>query len=359
MKKIIDPCFHKNILKTTFSTTGWALCIGAGSSYPIFPDWKQLVEKLILTTNPDKAKLITDFLFKNYNADSIIHAAYNILEIDDVNFVGKLVDLLYSNIKNDCSDEDFKLICNFLYRPHPEQHSFEQWKSFISIRESYFSKASAYNIARVISKTINTDAAPSEIISFNGEPLLLSLLNSFICENFYKTNPAPDKTPPRYVDLRNRSISNYHKNRISYILNHGQFPIPCHEKSHFQSSVDKLVFREGEYLSLANSSFSWQSSTFLQISSSKPIVFLGVSLSDNNMRRWLTWVQDNRNKEIFSTSSENKYSTRHFWVCKKENDIEYCEWLSSIVFHLGVRIIWVDDWSHIEIKLEEMLGLSK
>ena len=47
MKPTLAENEQLNLLKTTFSTTGWALCIGAGTSKPVFPDWNELVEMLI------------------------------------------------------------------------------------------------------------------------------------------------------------------------------------------------------------------------------------------------------------------------------------------------------------------------
>ena len=94
-----------------------------------------------------------------------------------------------------------------------------------------------------------------------------------------KKYPKGDVSVNKYIALANRSISPIGKGQIPYIFTHGVLPIPNSRKSYL-SATDKLVFTESEYLGLSNNSYSWQSSMFLQICSSKPVLFIGVSLSD-------------------------------------------------------------------------------
>ena len=93
----------------------------------------------------------------------------------------------------------------------------------------------------------------------------------------------------KVLDLVTHSISHKKSDRIPFYFCHGLVPVPGQPRRRGSlQSIDKLVFSEAEYLQLANSSYSWQSTVFLDVCASKSVVFIGVSLSDSNMRRWLS-----------------------------------------------------------------------
>ena len=189
--------------------------------------------------------------------------------------------------------------------------------------------------------------------------MLFALINSFVYEIFIAKRLDRSKHPKSVLDFINRSISYHNKRRIRYIFNHGVLAVPGGEKDSYASATDKLVFREGEYLNLANNAFSWQSSEFMSIASVRPIVFVGVSLSDANMRRWLTWIQTNRANEIQMTNGTPRTSTRHFWITKKPLSLELTTWIEACVCRLGVRIVWIDKWEDIGLTLAKMLGIQE
>lgn len=47
-KRGLDISSIQSVLKDIQENIGWSICIGAGTSVPVLPDWFQLVEKLIL-----------------------------------------------------------------------------------------------------------------------------------------------------------------------------------------------------------------------------------------------------------------------------------------------------------------------
>ena len=205
-----------------------------------------------------------------------------------------------------------------------------------------------------------TERAPRGVLSFNAEPLLLALTNALKVEEFHaKGAPLPtvgDRA--QLFDFVTRSISRKRTGRIPYVFIHGLLPVPDPSGAgHRADASDKLVFSEASYLQLANTSFSWQSAVFLDAASSGHLVFLGVSLSDPNMRRWLAWAHENRCRELEAYGPHDGDSTSHYWLHKKPTDDSGRRWIESLVAHLGVRLIWLEDWSQVADAMRHLLAL--
>ena len=167
--------------------------------------------------------------------------------------------------------------------------SKKDWNHFLEFSQNHAQTTTAFQIAEIINDSLATNAEPSAILSFNAEPLLLSLLNALQWNRANKLNSTFTKGQLKVnFDRITRSISTRSVNRIPYIFCHGLLPLPDVKSKDVNFSSDKLVFSENEYLQLANNSFSWQSSMFVDIASTRKMVFIGVSLTDPNMRRWLS-----------------------------------------------------------------------
>lgn len=87
------------------------------------------------------------------------------------------------------------------------------------------------------------------------------------------------------------------------------------------------------------------------------MVFVGVSLSDANMRRWLTWVHSNRMGELKQLYHNDEDSPFHYWINTIPADPTAKALLESVVQHLGVRIVWIDNWTQLGAALRRMLGM--
>jgi hypothetical protein len=358
MKNELESKSIKNLLKQNAKTRGWALCIGAGTSRGIFPDWKQLIEYLMKEIDDEQySKENFDTLTNRFSLEALLQAGYELKGVSEKEFTALLSDLLYSEIKNKLSEDDFNVFIKVMDSISIDKVKKDIWKKFFCIRDKELSNISANSIAKVISNIIDTDLKPSEIITFNGEPMLLGLINSYVYEKHIKEYPKGNEPVKKYIDVINRSVSVCSKGRIPYIFNHGTLPVPS-GKNLILPAIDKLVFTENEYFNLSNNSYSWQSATFLRICSAKPMVFVGVSLTDQNMRRWLSWTQSVRAKEIEFVDKLKKNSTQHFWIEKDPKDTKIRAWMEACVYHLGIRIIWIEDWDQIEMVFKEMLGIS-
>ncbi len=107
---------------------------------------------------------------------------------------------------------------------------------------------------------------------------------------------------------------------------------------------NKLIFAEDSYLQLSNNAFSWQATNFINTCMNQRVVFVGVSLTDPNMRKWLSWIHKNRMNEYSELGLDVKDSTQHYWIKKLPKTLEEKLWIEAVVSHLGVRIIWINNW---------------
>ena len=336
------------LIKPQVHTKGWTLCVGAGTSTPIFPTWLELMQDIIKDLYPNISDEIQEKILSQYNLDALIQAAYNIKNTNSEQFAEYLSSRLYTRIKNKVPDNQWQKFCKILTARHANMYGDSYWKIFIKIRDEFFTQTTAYALAKFITNDCVQDNRPNAILSFNAEPLLYALINSFIREKALgQSNKEPDM-----LDMMVKSIAAHDKHRIPYYFCHGALLSYISQTEDTILCTDsKLVFLENQYLQMSNSTFSWQSSTFLSQCTNSVLIFVGVSLSDPNMRKWLSWVQTERNVDI----NETVNSSQHFWINKKPQDETIMTWMEAAVYHLGVRIIWINHWNEVAIVLKKII----
>lgn len=346
-EKTIGPIISDQIGKKE-----WAICIGAGTSLPLFPTWNELVTDLIYEVTKSIPKDDIEKLSNKFTPDSLIQAVFNRLKLNNDEYISLLSDKLFSKLKSSLTAKEWQSFRNCLGAIEPNEISDIELADFCDIVEFGRNKTSAHYIAKMVSKTIGTEYEPSAILSFNAENLLYTAISIYTMKK--------KRSRKKYLDFINQSISNRHKKRIPYIFCHGRLPIPDCTKRQNKRFINnqKLVFLENEYLQLANNSFSWQANTFLELITSTSVIFIGVSLTDPNMRRWLAWSQTNRLNEInIFTHNTNIDSTRHYWISKIPTNTMQKKWIEASVAHLGVRLIWIDKWDDLGTVLGKMVKM--
>lgn len=354
MKKSLSLSdINHGYLKGKANTKGWALCIGAGTSLPAFPDWINLVKNLVLRDDNTIDNSEINEILSKFSLDALIQASVHILNLPEEEFTEILSNELYSKIRNQISDKEWKSVSQIFTTVNANRTKDTDWRNFIQVREKLFKNTSAYALGKIIIEAYENNLAPDAILSFNAEPLLYSLINSFEREPYIGKKKKPNEVK-EIIDLITTSISSKCKGRIPYYFCHGALLNKLKESyDHRLNATSKLVFSEGSYLQIANTSFSWQSINFLKVCSESTVIFIGVSLTDPNMRKWLTWIQNERKKDI----GENVESTQHFWICKNPEYKISKKWIEASVLHLGIRIIWINEWSESEKLMRNLLGL--
>ena len=331
------------------------MCVGAGTSLPLFPTWIELVNRLLQREDPDRSSSDNTFLLGRltniFEPDALIEAARDRLGLNAEDFACVLGYELYRDIILElgadwgCAARALSAASPGDLQKHHWLHFLERIRSF-NMKQSAASKPeiSALSIAEAVMDSVNVNRAPAAIISFNAEPLFYAIINAIAAERHVPKGKS-DTYGTRVVDRVTRLISYRETGRIPYFSCHGLLPFPnANERFNKEIDFGKLVFSEGEYLALANSSFSWQASAFLSTCVFRRMIFVGVSLADPNMRCWLAWVYAARKRELADFGAA-RASTSHYWLNKRPDAADEAAWIESCVAHLGVRLIWLDDWT--------------
>ncbi len=345
----LDNC--RGCVRSTSKEAGWVLCAGAGISLPVFPLWNEITNRLLNWRNKDPVTS-TDFseLTTKLSLDSLVQAVFHEKNLPPYNFAQGLSRILYEDLKARCK-ADWNFISRLLALPHFGDVTKQQAEAFLTFFYDHYNTCSSLRIAEIIGRSIVQKHAPSAVLSFNVEPLLFAMLNAYIKVN-------TQLPPKKLFDVSLRGISYRSKERIAYYHCHGLLPQPGLKIGKNAASLDKLVFTESEYLNLAGSMFSWQSAVFLQAAFSHCIVFVGLSFSDPNLRRWLGFVHANRVQELKDIGEKVKDSTQHYWINRKPDSKRQQAWVEAAVAHLGVRLVWINQWEEIGAVLKRMLSLK-
>lgn len=324
----------------------WSICIGAGCSRPVFPVWRDLSIKLASQVNKISSQT-QDELLEKLSPEVIIQYAFEKSKRTPEEFADLLSETLYENLFQSLSPSDKKLAIKCLTTQTPNPHY--DWIKYIDIINSV-GHPTSLQLAEFVVDAYQKGKNIESIISFNAELLLSSLINAYAQLKL--------KTNLKIIDYVTEPISSHYKNRIAYIFCHGLVKVPQSSISAQKkfNATDKLVFSENEYLQLANASYSWQYSSFINTLSTNTVFFIGLSFTDPNIRRWLAWLHDCRKKSIERYGVKGD-STAHYWIEKVPKSPELKSWHEASVAHLGVRIIWINEWDEVKEVMERAVGL--
>lgn len=330
----------------------WSLCIGAGTSAPLLPDWYTLVGRMIDKYCDPKDKISIDVYKKmGFSADAMIQAVRNNIGGTDKEFAQKLSEEVYAPIKTKLTNEEWKTFIKIHDSFGPVFFTKADWKIYEKIKDRLLNNTSANMLAEPIVMAINRGMSPTSILSFNGEAIFLTLLK------YYYRKESCNGTGKHKFDRIVNGMHETHSSRIPYVHCHGTLPINGAKIRKGYKADTKLVFTEERYLKIANSPISWQALKFIENCMNSKMVFVGVSLTDANMRRWLGWIHKNKMEELAENGIHCNDSTEHFWIKKSPGTDLEKKWIEESVAHLGVRLIWIDDYNQTGEVLKKMLGL--
>lgn len=334
----------KTLTQLVSSDTNWSLCIGAGSSYGFFPLWNELAMDIMREQNKLYDEQSAQKILDEFGPDTLIQAVINDNNISEEDAVKLLSRCLYKNLKAQLTSNEWNIVVKGLsYTSPSDGHNI--WSDYLAIIRKLCNQnhnQTPIILGDMICKAITVNKEPMYILSFNAEPLLFSIINAQTVSRL--------RSNIKHLDIINETISYRQKNRIPYIYCHGTVPIYGSSKrsANRMSVVDKTVFSENEYLQLSNISYSWQSASFITAASYSSIFFVGLSMTDYNIRRWLSWLHAARVRDIKHKNPLATDSTHHYWINVSPHNAQQKKWYEACVAHLGVRIIWIDDWSQIK-----------
>jgi hypothetical protein len=167
---------------------------------------------------------------------------------------------------------------------------------------------------------------PAAILSFNAEPFLYALINA----HWAVKRKQAGQGLSAVLDRITGSVTRPTPERLPYYFCHGILPIPG-QRLRWPKATKKLVFSETAYLSLANASYSWQATAFASAATTSSLVFLGMSMTDPNLRRWLGWQHQTRLEEIGDLGQTVEAATPHYWISRDPGSDSERAWLEALV----------------------------
>ena len=109
----------KPVILNRLNNSGWALCIGAGTSLPMFPDWVELVMLLAARDlAPSEAPQVLKSLHQKFSPDTLLQASKDRLGLDDDQFAALLSESLYKGIKSKLNNTDWDCFTSILSSWH-------------------------------------------------------------------------------------------------------------------------------------------------------------------------------------------------------------------------------------------------
>lgn len=346
----LDPRYHGILRNST-----WVLCVGAGISRGITPDWLALSHRMLEHALGDPIPIAShskSIASLGWSLDSWIQVALNEYistgrTIEDFN--AQLAQELYSDILAQAEPDGLKAPLEALLSD-PFNRSPNQLLDLSRFLNVHYGSTSLLQIARVLLAASDLHLAPEAVLTLNADVLLhatLTLLQIDI-EHDRTGSLDPDFT---YRAMHHAIERPRGKTPIYHI--HGSIT----PSSHGREAREKLIFPESAYLQLASAVYSWPQTTFLSLAQYHRIVFVGLSMSDPNIRRWLSWCHAHRRQELEIHVDDVTQSSQHLWITTLSS--EGISHLAKEVGlqHLGVRTAYVPDWGDLEKAFGNLLSL--
>ncbi len=172
------------VLHSLSAKGGWSLCVGAGTSLPVFPSWAALVERLLKRRHSAReARSIARRMLREFPPDAVIQAARDVLGLRDDDFAAALAEDLYASARQSMSPEDFDAFNDILSLHVIGVAKKKQWSRFIRLMNANFQTTSAYVLAQILLEA-SPERRPRSVLSFNAEPMLLAMTHAMQYERF-------------------------------------------------------------------------------------------------------------------------------------------------------------------------------
>jgi len=339
----------------------WTLCVGAGLSRGIAPTWFDLTLRIINEvfsasySAEQFDKLVAD---TGWSLDAWIQAGANDYKLrgkTDEEFTDLIESILYADLRKAASGlplERYLIQVLNDARTTPRARVLE----VCEFLESRFSQASVLGVARFLIAAAKAGKAPYSVITFNADTLLETLIDLLLRRDHY-LGPGPYGHPDYfYKPVRRPQDISSEKTFVFHC--HGTImPRSANANEGPSDGRDRLVFLEREYLRIASTSASWPETLFQFHSQTTRMLFVGLSMSDANIRRWMSSANDSVARDYELLGKGQRVNPQHLWFTRKPMDESLARLRLVSLLHLGIRPAWIDDWPQIEHALSNVLGL--
>jgi len=344
----------------------WTICLGAGASTGIVPSWFELTRRLVnqifgATFSADEFKLIVSD--QGWSLDSWIQACANkyILSGGTLpSFQRAIRDLLYSDLLIEAItagvEDDLKATIRW-----PRVSRRNQIEKVCAFLEAQYGNTSLLALVKWLLAANKKDKLPYAIISFNAEPLLHTVFELFQRRQHY-AGPPP-YSGPRYRFTRiirpnivPKDVSKDGGKICIYHCHGALFPDSPKVKGTPKEKLNNsLIFLEEDYLKVSSKAATWPETLFMFHAHLTRLVFIGMSMCDPNIRRWLGLSEELA--AAGQTKRGASHGPPHIWLTRKPSDPKTAEVNLTGLWHLGVRPAWMNDWKELGAALSNLTAV--
>jgi hypothetical protein len=86
------------------------------------------------------------------------------------------------------------------------------------------------------------------------------------------------------------------------------------------------------------------------------MVFIGLSMSDLNIRRWLSHTNSVLNQDVYNMTGREENVTNHLWVTTPSSNETETEIKKLGLYHLGVKVSEINEWSKLQPALLNLIS---
>jgi|GEM_PF-782213 len=343
----------------------WSVCVGAGISSGIMPSWIDLTRTVFAKATGQT--LTSDSFSKlcnqtGWGMDAWLQASLNSMIRDGrtrKEFIEIVEDELYKKLllkAGAASQKD--ILLKALVAPKKCIKVVEA-QSLLKFMEDNFGDQTLFGLARWLRKSKQCENPPRAVLTFNAD-CLLDVVLSLLATDEHVRNTG-EKNFPKEEFKRVLRASDDGREATPIFHLHGCV-LPKSGKSNLhRESREELVFPESGYSRISSTVFTWQQTVFLSHAQSQRLVFIGLSMSDPNLRRWLSWCTANAvtaQQHRLNNFNGEYIMGENIWLTTRPSDPAHETFLESSLLHLGTRIGWLDSWNQLPEALNNLLGLD-
>lgn len=351
-----EPKFN-NYLRS-FTNQSWILCLGAGICNGILPDWNELTLRLV---NKTFDTIWTKEEFKKhsnsvgFSLDSWIQGCFNKFKSEgkSIEEFNKLLEsCLYSDLLELADKSNLKKELELMFES-PKQVKQKKVFELCDFFEKNFGDKTLLQIVRSLVDYDEKSKLPSAVITFNADSLLHSLIIIFNIK--FQTEKTGKYHQPKETFRKVTRTFQSWADSIPIFHLHGSISPTSESTEKTRDSRDSLIFLESSYNEVASSMHSWAQSTFLYSATNSKLVFIGLSMSDPNIRRWLSWTNQAYLRELNGVTEGKGISLPHLWIKTKSKTDEVQTFLDVSLRHMGVKIGLIEGYDKIEETLKKIM----
>lgn len=324
-------CARSNRMKwqdlyDTYSKSGIVLALGSGVSVGCkLPMWRALLEEVCRrTSGPSLATL--------ERAGLTFPVIASLLErrfADRSAFIKCIRDELYRNFP-------------FYPKGYTESEVF-RFVAFVQENNPSLRTVASLSVLRDKNDCYLPNPRVRSVITFN----LDALFQAYILARYQK----------RLVRTVERATASSSPSKINVYHVHGYLRFDKEANNPKREAADAVVLTEPDYLDVLSNPTGIFTYSFLFLLREYPVIFVGLSMKDDNLRRVLYFSMKERRESYRKEGVENPPQRKlrsHFAILLRPECRELMEVYEDSLGFLGVNVLWLDSFAELEQKFAPM-----